>query len=617
MICCTNPSCNFWVHMHFYQGKSLLEGDLCPHCSFCLKEVYPEASAWRQRHAVEISGHSIDGKQFVDRRSGKIKILTVRQYAKEHDISEDIVLNIAKKYCIPCRQNEFIENEIKTDSDCLISIVIAVLNGLEITQQAIQSIREHAGCHYELILVDNGSNDGTAEWINSQSDLTYVQNDRNCLAKGWNLGLSLAKGQVFMVLNNDIIIHEDGIKKLRDAALEYGIAGQTGGIIVHQNEWSSGKATYDPKMSQYVEGYCLTFRKDVFEHVGLFDEHFDPAYCEDSDWCLRAKELGYHWTFVNECINHLGQQTSKDLWDQIPFQKNQDLLKTKHSNKGLGKVFRINRMAALGDIIMALQAVHSLRIKYPLSDIFFSCQEIFQDLVDACLDVEYLPVDELIYTEHETFNLDNTYERFENMHPTNLFADLMGVILSTEMPKIKITKNILEWKDSIVSNLRKPNIGCGLRAMHRSVSNWRQEFWYEVCNQLDDMTFIFFDQEVNPQFDYNRSKDHMQKIFELPNIVNLTGKTETSMHVLAILKECNACLTVDTGITHLAGIANIPIVCLYACIPSSWRVPIGSYTLALQGGPCFPMWKHDEYTCLDEIKSEMVIHSLRRVIYGK
>lgn len=105
MIACTNATCNFWVHVHVYSGKELNQDSLCPFCESLLKQIYPEDIKWADEHLRLTHQIALDGRQFIDQRSGKVKILTVKRYAKENSLPEEIVMNIAKQHCRQCKKN--------------------------------------------------------------------------------------------------------------------------------------------------------------------------------------------------------------------------------------------------------------------------------------------------------------------------------------------------------------------------------------------------------------------------------------------------------------------------------------------------------------------------------
>lgn len=147
----------------------------------------------------------------------------------------------------------------------------------------------------EVILVDNGSTDGTQEWW-----ATIPQNDRYgvCVRNAENLGypaalnqgLQMARGEYLVCLNNDIIVRtkgawlQDFLQPLRwDKKILLGARMIHGNAIVEVDGW----------VPSYLEGWCLAFHRDFLDDVGYFDEVYSPAFVEDVDICWRATRHGY------------------------------------------------------------------------------------------------------------------------------------------------------------------------------------------------------------------------------------------------------------------------------------------------------------------------------------
>ena len=89
----------------------------------------------------------------------------------------------------------------------LTSIIIPTYNQLEYTRWCLDSIRYYTGEPYELIVVDNGSTDGTVEYLWSQEDIRFIHNRENKgFAGGCNQGISHSAGDYVLLLNNDTVV---------------------------------------------------------------------------------------------------------------------------------------------------------------------------------------------------------------------------------------------------------------------------------------------------------------------------------------------------------------------------------------------------------------------------
>src|SRR5262245_20758404 len=118
-----------------------------------------------------------------------------------------------------------------------IAIIILTWNGLELTKICFETLRAHcAGANYRIIVVDNGSSDGTLEWLREQPDLTLVVNDENMgFIPGYNQALRLlGPGEDALLLNNDMEILDAGwLGRLQAAAYSSSQAGVVGCRLVN------------------------------------------------------------------------------------------------------------------------------------------------------------------------------------------------------------------------------------------------------------------------------------------------------------------------------------------------------------------------------------------------
>ncbi len=199
-----------------------------------------------------------------------------------------------------------------------VAIVILTWNGLALTQRCLDSLRRHTqGVPYRLIVVDNGSTDGTVEWLRSQSDVHLIANASNRgFAAGVNQGMAAAPpDHDILLLNNDTeIVEAHWLAHLRAVANDhpdYGIVGclllfpngllqHAGTYMPQHNFWGYQIGGGEPYIGQYpgirevegVTGACMYIRRDVVNTIGGLDETYF-SYYEDTDYCLRALQAGY------------------------------------------------------------------------------------------------------------------------------------------------------------------------------------------------------------------------------------------------------------------------------------------------------------------------------------
>ncbi|MEP7113985.1 MAG: glycosyltransferase family 2 protein, partial [Ilumatobacteraceae bacterium] len=194
------------------------------------------------------------------------------------------------------------------------SIVIPVLNNAAFTHRCLRSIIEQtASGSYEVIVVDNGSDDRSRQMLSRIDGPRLIRNDANVGFVGaCNQGAGAARGDFVLFLNNDTIVVSGWLDALlrtfeRDssvgavgAKLIYpdGRLQEAGGIIWRDGAgWNYGRhgESDAPEFNylrevDYCSGACLLVRRSLFEMLGGFDNRYAPAYYEDTDLCFRLRE---------------------------------------------------------------------------------------------------------------------------------------------------------------------------------------------------------------------------------------------------------------------------------------------------------------------------------------
>lgn len=215
-----------------------------------------------------------------------------------------------------------------------VSIIILTYNNLDYNLQCIQSIREYTkDGSYEIIIVDNGSTDGTREWLKKQSDLKLIfPNENTGFPKGCNLGIEAArKENDILLLNNDIVVTPNWLDILKTCLYSSEDIGAVGPITNYAwNNQSiktpytsiqdmiafsktiniSDRSKWEPKAK--LVGFCMLIKRKALDITGVLDERFSPGNFEDDDLCVRITEAGYKLILCNDCfIHHYGNATFK------------------------------------------------------------------------------------------------------------------------------------------------------------------------------------------------------------------------------------------------------------------------------------------------------------------
>jgi GT2 family glycosyltransferase len=202
------------------------------------------------------------------------------------------------------------------------SIIVLSWNGVDYLPGCLESLLCQDFRDSEIIIVDNGSTDRSAELVETQFPTTrLIRNERNLgFAAGNNVGLAAATGDVLVLLNQDTRVRPDWLAHLLHGVTSdprVGIGGckilypdeqtiqHAGGIIrlplafpEHLGYRQRDDGRWDEQREvDYVTGAAIAFRRDVLEAIGPLDEGFYPAYYEDVDLCARARAAGYTVTY--------------------------------------------------------------------------------------------------------------------------------------------------------------------------------------------------------------------------------------------------------------------------------------------------------------------------------
>jgi len=212
-----------------------------------------------------------------------------------------------------------------------VSIVIVNYNGQADLERCLESL--HAGAvrtAHEIIVVDNGSSDGSLATVARWADVRVIENRANLgFARASNAGMRASRGKTLLLLNNDTIVPPGAIDRLLavlEARPEVAVAGPRlvdasgraelsfGRMIGPLAEFRQKRLQQSPVVEEltrreqspdWVSGACLLVRRADAEAVGLLDERFF-MYTEDVDFCASIRARGRKILFTPDVeIVHL------------------------------------------------------------------------------------------------------------------------------------------------------------------------------------------------------------------------------------------------------------------------------------------------------------------------
>ncbi len=213
------------------------------------------------------------------------------------------------------------------------SLIMVVRDHLAVTRLAVESVLAGTDGPYELLLVDNGSAEATATYLGAVAarhrHVRVVRNDDNLgFAPAVNQGLALARADVLVVLNNDVIVTAGWlaglVARLGDPGV--GLVGPVTNRCGNAAEVPAEYATYG-ELRAFAAGragtpfdlavatlFCTALRRDVLEAVGLLDERFELGLFEDDDLSRRVRETGYRVVCDPAVfVHHFGEATLGQL----------------------------------------------------------------------------------------------------------------------------------------------------------------------------------------------------------------------------------------------------------------------------------------------------------------
>lgn len=253
-----------------------------------------------------------------------------------------------------------------------VSIIILNWNGWKDTIDCLESLEKINYPNCEIIVVDNGSTDGSLERIkNHESRIKFkiVENKENLgFSGGNNVGIKYAmesRADYVLLLNNDTLVEPDFLSelvKIGESDKKIGLVGPKiyfyppdkparawfcGGKI----NWLKTRGSHlkcgspeeseSPKISDYLTGCCLLIKREVIEKIGgLGEEYF--LYYEDTDYCLRARKLGWQCVYApNAVIWHKVSQSSKEFSPSYIYYHTRNGLMLARKNNPPWKIFLV------------------------------------------------------------------------------------------------------------------------------------------------------------------------------------------------------------------------------------------------------------------------------------
>jgi GT2 family glycosyltransferase len=203
--------------------------------------------------------------------------------------------------------------------------MMVTYNRLPLTQRMLEGLQKTTNSTYRLFIVDNGSTDGTVEWLKSMSDETPpIPPNPNCIGSKFffnktNLGIAKARNQAlryaskysdawFCTIDNDVEMPNNWLPQCLEIltanpkmaigvnfeGISYPLVNKNGYDVQYKREGNLGTA-------------LMVFSRKLFDAIGYFNTEFGLYGTEDADYGFRSRLAGYELAYLKEPGNHFGQ----------------------------------------------------------------------------------------------------------------------------------------------------------------------------------------------------------------------------------------------------------------------------------------------------------------------
>ena len=251
------------------------------------------------------------------------------------------------------RANNLVFPTISKKTD--VSIVIPVYNNWEYTLNCLKSISENTSGDYEVVVIDDASNDKTAKILSRVKGLNLLRNKQNAgFIESCNRGVRASKSKYIFFLNNDTLVAKNWLPPLLELIKKKDV-GAVGCKLIYPDGrlqeagsmvWRDGSAyNYgrgdNPDKPEYnyvrevdyCSGAALLVKRELFKKIGSFDERFKPGYYEDTDLCFSIRNLGYKVMYqpMSTIVHFEGLTCGTDIHTGI--KKYQEINKPKFTEK--------------------------------------------------------------------------------------------------------------------------------------------------------------------------------------------------------------------------------------------------------------------------------------------
>jgi N-acetylglucosaminyl-diphospho-decaprenol L-rhamnosyltransferase len=258
-----------------------------------------------------------------------------------------------------------------------VSVVVVSFNTRDLLARCLETVREQAGPSLEVVVVDNGSTDGSVRYVRERfPEVTVLPLGENRgFAAANNAAFARCRGEYVLLLNSDTFLHDGALAALVDAARRHPRAAAVGPRLLNgdgslqRSAWPFPQARRllleavtlhrplarlglvedlrlwahdDERAVDFLIGACLLVRRHALDEVGGFDEGF-WLYGEEADLCWRLSQRGWQVVLAPDAVaTHVGGASSAASAPRLRhFYRGQKRFLLKHGPRGAWALARL------------------------------------------------------------------------------------------------------------------------------------------------------------------------------------------------------------------------------------------------------------------------------------
>lgn len=218
------------------------------------------------------------------------------------------------------------DNHTQSIAQALISIIILNWNRKSDIEDTLRGLRDQTYSNYEVIIIDNGSTDGSQQMIAQKfPEYRLINLPRNLgCEEGFNVGIVNANGSIIVFLDNDALLESDALERMINEFENDPSLGIIDPLILnyYSREITNAPQYWPLKM---FTGCAAAVRKEIFDKTGLRPEKYF-IYASEPDVCIRALDAGYGIKHCPDIVAFHKESPEKRLSSKFYFYSTRNIL---------------------------------------------------------------------------------------------------------------------------------------------------------------------------------------------------------------------------------------------------------------------------------------------------